>query len=72
MQELAKALSKWCFKMSGVLRVVSVDHRLANDPKGNPPASYTIKVRLLTLHTGTLNLLIPATRLVIELHLAAF
>lgn len=41
--ELAKALSKWCFKMSGVLRVVSVDHRLANDPKGNPPASYTIK-----------------------------
>jgi hypothetical protein len=43
-QELARALSKWCFKMSGVLRVVSVDHHLASDPKGNPPAAYTIKV----------------------------
>lgn len=45
LQELAQALSKWCFRLSGVLRVVSVDHHLASDPKGSPPAAYTIKVQ---------------------------
>lgn len=42
-QELSVALSKWCFKLSGVLRVVSVDHHLAADPKSAPPPAYTIK-----------------------------
>ena len=43
-QDLSIALSKWCFKLSGVVRVVSVNHRLAADPKNAPPTSYTIKV----------------------------
>ena len=41
-QELAAALSAWCFKQSGVLRVVNVNHHLIGEK--SPPAigTYTI------------------------------
>jgi oligosaccharyltransferase complex subunit beta len=42
-KELAKALSRWCFKLSGVLRVINVHHSLESDPKTPPPPFYTIK-----------------------------
>jgi oligosaccharyltransferase complex subunit beta len=38
--ELAIALSKWVFKESGVLRVVSVKHHKAGEKV--PPREYTI------------------------------
>lgn len=41
-QELAAALSQWCFKQSGVLRVTNVNHHRVGEK--NPPALfYTIK-----------------------------
>jgi len=36
-------LSRWCFKLSGVLRVTNVHHSLAADPKIPPPPFYTVK-----------------------------
>merc|ERR1711997_398641 len=41
-EALAKALSRWCFKLSGVLRVKGVNHHLAGE-KAPPSVAYTIK-----------------------------
>merc|ERR1711983_688901 len=41
-EALASALSQWCFKLSGVLRVKNVNHHLAGE-KNPPTMAYTIK-----------------------------
>ena len=41
-QELANALSQWCFKQAGVLRVTNVNHHLVGE-KSPPALAYTIK-----------------------------
>merc|ERR1711894_332919 len=41
-QALAFALARWCFKLSGVLRVKGVNHHLAGE-SGPPAIAYTIK-----------------------------
>merc|ERR1712241_124361 len=41
-QALAVALTRWCFKLSGVLRVKDVNHHLEGE-KGPPEVAYTIK-----------------------------
>merc|ERR1711983_724724 len=41
-EALASALSQWCFKLSGVLRVKSVNHHLEGE-KSPPSVAYTIK-----------------------------
>jgi len=41
-QALAVALARWCFKLSGVLRVKGVNHHLAGE-SGPPAIAYTIK-----------------------------
>jgi len=41
-QALAKALARWCFKLSGVIRVKSVNHHLEGE-KSPPSVAYTIK-----------------------------
>ena len=40
-KDLALSLTKWCFKLSGVLKVVSVSHNKAGESK--EPGHYTIK-----------------------------
>jgi len=40
-EELAKGLSQWVFKETGVIRVVNVDHHKVGELK--PPVAYTIK-----------------------------
>ena len=41
-QELASALSRWCFKQSGVLRTTKVNHHLVGEK--SPPASGTYTI----------------------------
>ncbi len=41
-QALASSLAKWCFKLSGVLRVKNVNHHLVGE-KSPPEVAYTIK-----------------------------
>lgn len=41
-QALVTSISRWCFKLSGVLRVKSVNHHLVGE-KAPPPVAYTIK-----------------------------
>lgn len=42
-QALAVALARWCFKLSGVLRVKGVNHHLAGETELTRPVAYTIK-----------------------------
>jgi len=42
-RDLATALSQWCFKQSGVLRVTNVNHHLAGEKSPPRINSYTIK-----------------------------
>ena len=48
-KDLAEALSAWCFKRSGVLRVVSVNHHLKGEKK--PPASHTYTIKEDVVYT---------------------
>ena len=41
-QELAAALSRWCFKQSGVLRTVNVNHHLVGEKSPPTIGTYTI------------------------------
>ena len=41
-QELASALSRWCFKQSGVLRTVNVNHHLVGEKSPPTAGTYTI------------------------------
>lgn len=41
-QELARALTQWCFKQSGVLRVAEVNHHLVGEKKPPAKGTYTI------------------------------
>ena len=48
-QELSLALSRWCFKQSGVLRVVNVNHHLVGEKA--PPASDTYTINEDVVYT---------------------
>ena len=42
-QELASALARWCFKQSGVLRTVKVNHHLVGENSSPSSGTYTIR-----------------------------